>query len=148
MAKAKSEIERQRELEQARIEAKKEIAMHILADWDHVRIEHTPSFWTVSGYYKGEQRIGVNTDLIDVCKRMVNSFATPAPVETPVQNLQASPELMALLNENEDLQEGKQRLLKEYDMLTQRLLDDKYEMSRVESDRHESISAILLELRS
>lgn len=66
----------------------------------------------------------------------------PTPPDNPV-----STELAALLQTDESLKDGKLRLLREYDSLTQRLNDDKYEMSKAETDRHEALSAILLELR-
>lgn len=70
----------------------------------------------------------------------------PKPQSAPTPTI--SDGLAALLDGGETLADGKGRLLVEYDVLTQRLHDERYEMSRAETGRHEAISAILLELRS
>ncbi len=145
----KTEADRQRELEEAKIAAKREVVEQILDGWVDLDISYQPAFWTISGTYKGEFRVGVNADVYDLAKRMAASVKDqpPAPPPAPPPPV-ASAELMALLKDDEPLQDGKERLLDEYNLLTQRLLDDRYEMSIAETDRHEAISAILLELRA
>lgn len=74
----------------------------------------------------------------------------PGPVMAPAAistRLFVSPALQAMLRPGEDIKVGKKRLLSEYDLLMQSLLDPHYEETPEEVRRHEAISAILLELR-
>lgn len=114
----------------------------ILKDWENVSVVRQQGFWLISGTYAGKFHAGVPVDPIDGAKRL-DAIAKQTRVRQP----QVSEGLAALLQPDEELHIGKARLLKEYNSLTQKLLDDKYVMVRSETDRHEAISAILLELR-
>jgi hypothetical protein len=134
-------------------DATKDEVGKILSEWKDISATQRPQFWVISGLYNGKFHAGINPDPIDLARRMdaiaksdgVGPRKPPAPI-IPVEP-KVSAELKALLMPNESIQIGKVRLLGEYDLLTQRLLDEKYVMSARETDRHEAISAILLELR-
>ena len=130
----------------------------ILADWELVTVERVATLWRIRGVYQGDQHVGVagmgclredpivlarDMDALAKLQRQIQKTAPPAPPPA----VEVSPELRALLEPDEPINQGKARLLREYDVLTQRLLDDRYVVSAAESARHEAISAILLELR-
>lgn len=129
----------------------------VLSDWELVTVERVATLWRIRGVYQGDQHVGVagtgclRDDPVvlardmDALARLQRSILK-APPAAP-QAAEVSPELRALLEPDEPLNQGKARLLREYDVLTQRLLDDRYVVSAGESARHEAISAILLELR-
>jgi hypothetical protein len=117
------------------------------AGWQRADIQKIGRFYQVSATDPhGREHGGAREDVDGLVEYLVGigAFAPVAQEPAPVA---VSEELAALLVEDETISQGKDRLLREYDSLTQKLLDDKYEMGRVETDRHEAISAILLELR-
>jgi hypothetical protein len=117
------------------------VVREVLRDWSDVNITKHPAFWLISGVYEGRFHAAVPIDAVDGARRL------DAIAKDGGRTENISVELMALLVDGEAVDAGKKRLLAEYDSLTQKLLDDRYEMGATESDRHESISAVLLELR-
>ncbi len=114
------------------------------AGWSRADITQVGQFYQVSACDPhGREHGGARKNLASLVLYLCQIGAIkPNTVEETVSN-----ELAALLDDGENLRDGKKRLLKEYDTLTQRLHDTKYLMSREEIARSEAISAILLELR-
>lgn len=112
--------------------------------WSQVNIQQLGRLFSVSAVDPhGRPHSGArdNVDSLTDYLIEIGALKPEAPVET------ASAELRALLGDEETIKDGKKRLLKEYDKLTQRLHDTRYLMSKREIERSEAISAILLELR-
>jgi len=119
------------------------------AGWSRADITKVGRFYQVSGRdLHGREHGGARDSIESLIQYLLEIGALePRAPGSPTPS-RVSDGLAALLSENESLADGKRRLLVEYDVLTQRLHDERYEMSRAETGRHESISAILLELRS
>lgn len=122
-----------------------ELSMRMInSGWQRAEIQMVGDLYQVSATDPhGREHGGARKNVASLVAYLIDIGAIKAAEpEKPI-----SGELAALLIGGESLEDGKIRLLREYDALTQKLLDDKYEMGRTETDRHESISAILLELR-
>lgn len=135
-----------------------EFSMEMLnAGWTRADIRMIGSLYQVSATDPyGRSHSGARATLKSLVEYLLSiGVAPPAPVVIPSppppppapEPPPVSDALAALLEPQESLSDGKRRLLIDYDTLTQRLHDERYEMSREETQRHEAISAILLELR-
>lgn len=119
------------------------------AGWSRADITTVGRFYQVSARDPhGREHSGARDSIESLVQYLLEIGALEPRAPSPSTPPRVSDGLAALLAENETLAEGKRRLLVEYDVLTQRLHDERYEMSRAETGRHEAISAILLELRS
>jgi hypothetical protein len=55
----------------------------ILADWESLRVEQGPSFWTIGGTYNGQSHGGTRADPISLAHDLARIAGSPVPVVEP-----------------------------------------------------------------
>lgn len=55
----------------------------ILADWENLRVEEGPSFWTIGGTYNGQSHGGTRADPISLAHDLARIAGSPVPAVEP-----------------------------------------------------------------
>ena len=72
----------------------------ILSNWDDVRIEQNPVYWTIGGVFKGTAHAGTRADPLSLARdlaRIAGSDVQPAPVPVVEPAPVAEPEPVAVV---------------------------------------------------
>ena len=72
----------------------------ILSNWDDVRIEQNPVYWTIGGVFKGTAHAGTRADPLSLARdlaRIAGSDVQPAPVPVVEPAPVAEPEPVAIV---------------------------------------------------